>query len=196
MNFQLHLIGMISAGFSVHLTAVEPLFENEIPNAFSLNLQELPSITLKGPDGNVTSVRQPALIQEIEIALSLNDLPGLSRMLVSDNVEMQRQAAIAIGKLTKHQSEARELLANFIATNSNAFRTEFGEQLLARRNAIAAAQQSLASLSPSATPAKSASPAAPSPRPEAESLARRPWWLAGGALVMIVLVWMALKKRF
>jgi len=136
------------------------------------------------------------LIQEIEIALSLNDLPVLSRMLVSDNVQMQRQAAIAIGKLTKHQSEARELLANFIATNSNPFRTEFGEQLLARQNAIAAAQQSLASLSQSATPVKSAPQATPSSQPDVESLARRPWWLAGGALVMIVLVWMALKKRF
>jgi len=35
MNFRLLLIGMISAGFFVRLAAAEPLFEYEIPNAFS-----------------------------------------------------------------------------------------------------------------------------------------------------------------
>jgi hypothetical protein len=160
------LVGIITLGLMGHWASAETLFEIEVPNGLPPDLQKLPSINLKAPDGNGLISEKTSLSKEVELAVANNDLPTLSKMLSSSDTKAQHQAATALGKLTEHQTQARKLLATFIAANTNSLRTEFGEQYFLRQNTTSAAKDSLAEL-----------PASTS------------WWTASIGVFVVVFAW-------
>jgi hypothetical protein len=167
MKLYTQLVGMITLGLLAQWASAETLFEIEVPNALPPDLQKLPSINLKAPDRNDSISEKTPLSKEVELAVANNDLPTLSKMLASSDTKAQHQAATALGKLTEHQTQARKLLASFIAANTNSLRTEFGEQYFLRQNTTSAAKESLAAL-----PASSS------------------WWIASlGMFVVVFALW-------
>lgn len=180
--------------------------ETLIPNALSPELEALPSIDLKRG-----WVDTEPLSPEVKQAVKNQDLAKLSAMLATTDARVQRQAALGMGQLTEHQTEAREILSRFIAAEMNPGRTEFGEQFFARQTALNAAEQSLAALLPKAetaehsekvsTDLKTASsvtqPLEKQPAVMSEEGASTKLWpvIAGVSAAALGLVWLLMKKR-
>lgn len=202
-----------------NLGAVEPLFDIDMsPDATSFDISNTPIISRDAMVEYGVENAKSSLSKDVEVAISSNDLPSLSRMLQSSNVIDQIHAAIALGNLTAHKSEAQELLAGFIAAKTGLMRTEFGVDSINRQIAVAVAEESLEAIGlpseSSSSPQEPQQPrtsSEPMPAPKAPAPIKSPqatqtpveespsstrWPVVAVVIVAVLgLLWVWLKKR-